>query len=45
MEDKKKISEDLPIDLLQRNIIVTEKEVKTHPSLELEVKIKNRKNK
>jgi hypothetical protein len=37
MVDTKKLEEELPIELLQKGICITEAEVKNHPTLTLSV--------
>ena len=38
MVDTKKLEEELPIELLQKGICITDSEVKNHPILNLSVK-------
>ena len=38
MVDTKKLEEELPIELLQKGICITEADVKNHPTLTLSVK-------
>ena len=39
MKATKNVEESLPIEVLQKGLVITEKEIKTHPTLKLTVNI------